>query len=313
MSSLTRSPFTRRRRIALVSIATLCLPLTACGGSSSASGTSAGGVACPDGGLTFGVEPFEAPSKLEPAYKTLADALTKKLGCDVKVQIVDNYSAEVLAMRNNRLDLGEFGPLGYVFASQKAGAEPLASFGTADGKLSTYTAGIWVKKDSPIKTVKDLEGHSLALGSNGSTSGDALPRLALKKAGLADSAVKSNYSGGHPQALLALTHGSVDAAEINSQTLATATKAGTFKEADHRKIWTSEPIPNDPITVRKTLDPKLKTAIKKALLELEPEQVQKVASFLDVDPAGPMIAVTNDDYKPLFDLAKTLGLTEKDV
>lgn len=171
-----------RRRAALLATA-LVLPLTACGGSSGdASSSAAGaGAACPAKGLTFGVEPFESPSKLEPAYRALAEALSKKLDCSVKVQIVDNYSAEVLAMRNDRLDLGQFGPLGFVFASEKAGAEPLASFGTKDGKLSSYTAGIWVKKDSPIRSVKDLEGRSLALGSNGSTSGDALPRLALMK------------------------------------------------------------------------------------------------------------------------------------
>lgn len=144
---------------------------------------------------------------------------------------------------------------------------------------------------------------------------DQGPPLAcgIEKAGLADGDVKSNYSGGHPQALLALKHGTVDAAEINSQTLATATKEGTFEQAEYRKIWTSEPISNDPITVRKTLDPKLKAAVKKALLELDPADVQKVASFLDVDPAGPMIAVTTKEYQPLFDLARTLGLTEKDV
>lgn len=285
--------------------------LTACGSSDSSSASS--GSVCPKGGLTFGVEPYEAPSKLEPAYKTLAEALGKKLNCNVKVQIVDGYSAEVLAMRNKRLDIGQFGPLGFVFASDKAKAEPLASFGTADGKLSTYTAGIWVKKDSPITSVKDLKGKSLALGSNGSTSGDALPRLALKKAGLGDKDVKTNYSGGHPQALLALTHGTTDAAELNSQTMATAIKEGTFKPSEYRQIWKSEPIPNDPITMRSDADPKLKKAVKDALVNLDPKDVAKVASFLDVEPAGKMVAVTKDDYTPLFDLAKTLGLSEKDV
>ncbi|MHC6175602.1 phosphate/phosphite/phosphonate ABC transporter substrate-binding protein [Glutamicibacter sp. X7] len=268
---------------------------------------------CPAEGLSFGVEPYENPTKLEPAYRTLAEALSQKLNCPVEVQIVEDYAAEVLAMRNGKLDLGQFGPMGYVFADGKAGAEPLVSFGTADGKLSTYTGGIWVPKDSPIRSVEDLRGKDLALGSVGSTSGDVLPRYALAKAGIAENELNVNYAGGHPEALLALTNGTVDAAEINSQTLETATSEGSFTVEDYRQIWTSEPIPNDPITVAPDMDPKLKDAISQALLNLEPETIQEVANFLDVKPAGNLQKVTKETYAPLFDLAKTMKLTEDDI
>ncbi|MGO4454358.1 phosphate/phosphite/phosphonate ABC transporter substrate-binding protein [Arthrobacter sp. RAF14] len=308
-----------RARIAATAALSLtaALALSACGGASQAGtgSASAGGASatCPNGEIKFGIEPYEAPDKLIPAYNVLADALSKKLNCSVKVQVVDDYAAEVLAMKNGKLDLGEFGPLGFVFASQQAGAEPLASFATADKKLSSYKAGIWVPQNSPLKSISDLKGKSLALGSNGSTSGDALPRFALKQAGIAESDVKLDYAGGHPEALLALKNGKVDAAEINTQTLATATKEGTFKASDFRQIWASDPIPNDPITIRKDADPALKKAVTEALLQLDPKDVAKVGSFLDVTPPGPMIAVTKDDYKPLFDLATALNLTEKNL
>jgi phosphonate transport system substrate-binding protein len=270
-------------------------------------------VTCPDGGVKFGIEPYEAPAKLTPAYNVLAKAMSTKLGCPVKLQIVADYSAEVLAMRNGKLDVAEFGPLGFVFASQKAGAEPIASFGVAGGKLSSYTAGIWVPKDSKITELSQLKGKSLALSEPGSTSGDAMPRYAIRQAGLKDSDVKIDYAGGHPEALLALKNGKVDAGEINTQELASAKAEGAFDETKFRKIWTSEDIPNDPVTVRSDMDPALKAAISDALLHLQPADVSKVGAFLDVDPPGPMVAVTKDTYKPLFDLAQTLGLTEKDV
>ncbi|MFJ3959266.1 phosphate/phosphite/phosphonate ABC transporter substrate-binding protein [Arthrobacter sp. NPDC090010] len=308
---------TRARLLATAAASlTAVLALSACGGSSQASGNSASASSasvCPNGEIKFGVEPYEAPDKLLPAYQVLADALSKKLNCPVKVQVVDDYAAEVLAMKNGKLDLGEFGPLGFVFASQQAGAEPIASFATADKKLSSYKAGLWVPKDSAITSINDLKGKSIALGSNGSTSGDALPRFALKQAGIAESDVKLDYAGGHPEALLALKNGKVDVAEINTQTLATATSEGTFKASDFRQIWASDPIPNDPITIRKDADPALKKAVTDALLQLDAADVAKVGSFLDVTPPGPMIAVTKDDYKPLFDLAAALNLTEKNL
>jgi len=47
----------------------------------------------------------------------------------------------------------------------------------------------------------------------------------------------------------------VDAAEVNSQQQASATKAKEFKAADYREIWKSTPIINDPVTVYGSLPP----------------------------------------------------------
>lgn len=299
--------------LAATTLAALSLGLTAC--STAPNEDSAAGaesVTCPDGKIRFGILPYEDPERLEPAYQALGAALSEKLDCPVEVIITEDYAAEVLAMENDSLEIAQFGPLGFVFANQRADATPLASFGDADGKPTTYTGGIWVPNDSKIQSVEDLEGKTLALGSPGSTSGDALPMSALADAGIADK-VTADYAGGHPEALLALVNGTVDAAQINSQTLATATDEGTFDPTKYRQIWKSEEVPNDPITVRGNLPQEFKDAVADALLTLKTEDVEQVSAFLGVDPAGPLIPVTVDTYKPLFDLAETMGLTEKDV
>ncbi|MEJ7891906.1 MAG: phosphate/phosphite/phosphonate ABC transporter substrate-binding protein [Solirubrobacteraceae bacterium] len=305
-------------RPAALALVALALSAAGCGDDKTtpAAGSANGGsAACPDGKVRFGIEPYEDPAKLTPAYEVLATALERELGCPVELTIVEDYSAEVLAMENGKLEMAQFGPLGFVFASERAGAEPVASFGDSKGELTTYKAGIWVANDSPIQSLADLEGRSLALSEPGSTSGDALPRFALAdEAGLdAESDLKLEYAGGHPEALLALTNGKVEAAEINTQQLATSTQEGQFDESQFRRVWESDPIPNDPITLAAGLDPAFKTKVKEALLGLPPADVAKVGAFLDVDPPGPLVPVTKDTYQPLFDLAETLGLTEKDV
>ncbi|WP_186628620.1 phosphate/phosphite/phosphonate ABC transporter substrate-binding protein [Rhodococcus sp. BP22] len=297
------------RHAALV-IATLTLTLTACGESSDSAASTP---TCPGGKIRFGVEPFEDPAKLTPAFQVVGEALSEKLNCPVEVTVVDSYSAEVLAMRNGQLELGVFGPLGYVFASQEADARALASFGTADGQLSTYTAGIWVPKDSDIRSIDDLRGRTLALSEPGSTSGDALPRMALRKSGMQDNDVKITYAGGHPEALLALANGKVDAAEINSQQLATSTGEGQFDTSKFRQVWTSDPIPNDPITVAGGTSPEFQKAVADALVDLPPDVVAEAGALLDVDPAGQLLPVDKNTYQPLFDLAEALGLTSKDA
>lgn len=216
-------------------------------------------------------------------------------------------------MRNNKLEIAQFGPLGFVFASQRAGAEAVASFADGKGRLTTYKAAIWVAKDSPIRKLTDLKGRSLALSEPGSTSGDALPRYALRKAGMKESDLKLKYAGGHPEALLALVNGKIDAAEINTQQQATATAEGNFDASKFRRIWVSRPIPNDPITVRGNLPAPFKRAVKQALLNLKPRDVAKVGAFLDVTPPGPLISVSKKTYQPLFDLAKVMGLSIEDA
>ena len=312
----------------------LGLGLAACSSSSSSStstgstpastsGTStaaaAAHVACPNGTLTFGVEPYDNASVLIPAYQTLAADLGKALGCKVNLQIAESYVAEILAMKNGKLDMGEFGPAGFVFASEQAGAVPLASFADSNGQLSTYTAGIWVKRGSPIKNVKELAGHTLALSSVGSTSGDWVPRYELIQAGVSGK-VKVEYAGGHPESLLALLHGKVDAAEINSQTQYSAVKAHTFNPAQYTEMWKSAPIPNDPICASGTLSAAAQTAIRNALLNLKATDFTSgktsIATELDFTPpaAGQvMIAVSKANYAQLFSLAKALGLSSKDL
>jgi len=312
---------------AVVGVLALGLALAACGSSStSASGNNAGSspstsshVACPSGTITFGVEPYDNASVLIPAYQALAADLGKALGCKVDLQIAESYVAEILAMKNGKLDMGEFGPAGFVFASQQAGAIPLASFADSNGQLSTYTAGIWVKKGSPIKTVKELAGHTLALSSVGSTSGDWVPRYELIQAGVSGK-VKTEYAGGHPESLEALLHGKVDAAEINSQTEASAIKAHTFNPAQYTEIWKSAPIPNDPICASGTMSAAAQAAIKSALVNLKASDFTagktSIATELDFTPPSNgqvMIPVTKAMYAQLFSLAKALGLTSKNL
>lgn len=254
---------------------------------------------CPNGSVNFGVEPYDAGSKFTGAYQALTSVLSKDLNCPVNLIITDNYTNEIEAMKAGKIDVGEFGPLGYIFAHTIAKADPIAVFADKNHKPVTYTAGLWVPASSPIKTVADLKGKTVAFADPGSTSGNLMPRYAIIHAGLnPDKDVKIEFAGGHPQSLLALTNGKVDAAEVNSQQQATAEAAHQFDPSKYREIWKSAPIQNDPITVRGSLSPAFKAAVKTALLKLTPAQLKLVDTELGVD-SGPMIAANDAWYNPI--------------
>ncbi len=257
---------------------------------------------CLNGSVRFGVEPYDSGPKFVGAYKTLTRLLSKKLGCSVKLFIATNYTAEVEAMRAKKLEIGEFGPLGYIFAHKLANAIPVAVFGTKDRKPVTYTAALWVPVDSAIHTVADLKGHTIAFSDPGSTSGNLFPRYALLKVGLnPDSDVTIQFAGSHTASLLALVNGKVDVGEVNSQQQATASAAGQFDTSKFRTIWRSAPIPNDPITVRGDLPAAFRQAVTNALFSLTPAQLKQLDTELGVD-SGPMIPGRDSLYKQIRDL-----------
>ena len=272
------------------------LLLAGCGSSSSSSGsgatstTAAGSgtsqkaadktsVACPHNPVRFAVEPYDAGPALEKAYKSIASGLQAKLGCPVQLIISNSYVAEIEAMRGDQLEIGEFGPLGYVFARKIAGAQGVATFGTSAGKASTYTAGIWTAKNSGITSLKQLKGKTVALADTTSTSGALYPVYALDQAGFHCHQVAScddvtlKYAGGHAESMLALLHGTVDASEVNSQQEATSETAHQFDPSKFRQLWKSGPIYNDPIAVRGDLPAAFKAKVRAALLSLTPTQV----------------------------------------
>src|SRR5262245_35107522 len=149
--------WTRTTKTAVFATVAAAATAAALFASTSPAATHASGATnvCPNGKVRFGLEPYDAGPKLAAAYKGLISLLQKKLGCPVKLYIATNYTAEIEAMRAKKLDVGEFGPLGYIFAHQLAKAQPVAIFGTKDRKPVTYTAALWVPADSAIKTVAE--------------------------------------------------------------------------------------------------------------------------------------------------------------
>jgi phosphonate transport system substrate-binding protein len=305
------------------------LTLAGCGSSSSSSSSAttsnaaataapATKVSCPHSPVRFAIEPYDTGPALEAAYKSLASDLQTGLGCPVQLIISNSYVAEIEAMRAGQLEIGEFGPLGYVLAHKLADAQPVAAFGDTSGTPDTYTAGIWVPKSSPIKALTQLKGKTVALSSTASTSGGLYPISALIKAGFkctpsACQGVNIKFAGSHTASLLALTHGTVEASEVNSQQQSSATAAGQFKASDYRQIWKSSPIINDPVTVRGDLPAAFRAKVASVLLKLSATQVSAVDKELGTASNGPMVSASDALYDPVRAVANTVHLTTSDL
>jgi phosphonate transport system substrate-binding protein len=265
---------------------------------------------CPNGGnIRFGVEPYDTSARLVPIYGHIGDLIGQKLGCKVQVFVTTNYNAEIEAMRNDKLEIGEFGPLGYVLAHQVAKAEAVAAFGNKEGKPDSYWASIVTYPGSGIKTVAEVRGHSFAFSDPASTSGHLFPAYGLRKAGIdPDKDVRGIYAGSHTSSFEALYNHKVDAGELNSEQEQSATQRGEYKPGMFVFLWKSDPIPTDPITVRGDLPPAFKERVTEVLQNLDlsslPEADRKIMGL------GGMRFVPQTDgaYDGIRDLVKTLNI-----
>jgi phosphonate transport system substrate-binding protein len=266
---------------------------------------------CPnDGTVRFGVEPYDSAARLTPIYEKLGKLIGDKLGCKVQVFVATSYNAEIEAMRNDKLDIGEFGPLGYVLAHQVAKAEAVAAFGTADGKPDTYWASIVTYPESGIKTVAEIKGHSFAFSDPASTSGHLFPAYGLRKGGIdPDKDIKPIYAGSHTSSFEALYNHKVDAGELNSEQLESAKQRGHYKDGDLVFLWKSDPIPTDPFSVRGDLPDAFKKKVADVLQNLDLSSLDEADRKIMVG-AGitRLVPQTDSAYDGIRDLVKTLNI-----
>ena len=265
---------------------------------------------CPNGGtIRFGIEPYDTAPTLTPIYQQIGKLVAAKLGCDVEIFVTTNYNAEIEAMRNGKLEIGEFGPLGYVLAHEVAKAEAVATLADKDGHPSTYWASIVTYPATGFKTLQDIKGHSFAYSDPASTSGHLFPAYALRKAGLdPNTDVKAVYAGSHTASFEALRNHKVDAAELNSQQIAAATIRGVYKDGDVVFLWKSEPIPIDPIAIRGDLPEDFKKKLTAALQNLDLSSLTADQLKIIGAPGAKLVPQDDKAYDNIRDLVSTLNI-----
>jgi phosphonate transport system substrate-binding protein len=265
---------------------------------------------CPNGGtIRFGVEPYDSTAKLVPIYGHIADLIGQKMDCKVEVFIATSYNAEIEAMRADKLEFGEFGPLGYVLAHEVAKAEAVATFADKDGKPDSYTAGIVTWPGSGITKLADVRGKSFAFADPASTSGHLFPAYWLAKNGIdPDKDIKAYYAGGHAGSFEALRNHKALAGELNSEQITSASLSGSYKPGMFVELWRSGPIPIDPIVVRGDLPAGFKARLTKVLQNLDlstlPANDRKIIGVHGIR----MVPQTDAAFNPIRDLVHVLHI-----
>jgi phosphonate transport system substrate-binding protein len=152
-----------------------------------------------------------------------------------------------------------------------------------------------VREDSPIRALKQLQGHTVAFPSRDATIGYHLPMDHLRRSGID---VRGVFAGNQEGALAQLQFGKVAAAAVNQKILDSyAAREGL----GYRVLWASPPYPDIPIVAHRSLSPKLVAAIREAFIGMDEDPegrkaLQACADALGLRQPWSFIRVEDKDY-----------------
>ena len=207
----------------------------------------------------------------ESDYTSLISITEKLTGFKIDTIKVTDYNAAVEAMRAGRAHIAWYGGKTYVKAAEIAQAEAFAAGVRPGEKDAGYYTYFVVKKDSNIKTFKDVKGKILSLNSIGSTSGDLIPQVELSKIDLSiknkDHFKNVIYAGSHDACLLAVLNNQSDVCGMSSRNFEARLEDGTIKLSDVRIIHKSDRVPPPPLAFSKLIPKEDRIKIKEAVLD----------------------------------------------
>jgi phosphonate transport system substrate-binding protein len=180
------------------------------------------------------------------------------------IKVGQSYGAVVEAISNEQVDIAFFGAVSYLQAKERNAAELLAV--SVDKGSSVYYSGIFVAKDSPIKTIADLKGKSVAVGDSSSTSSFTFPLAMIMDGGVdpVKDVSKILMAGSHVNSLKAVAEGKADAGCASFDSLEKAINQGQIPADALRPLAKSEPIPNPPLAMHPKLPAPIKAKMREA-------------------------------------------------
>jgi phosphonate transport system substrate-binding protein len=269
--------------------------------------TAAGAVAAD--GLHLVLTPSQKPTDLLTTGEEFAKVLTRLTGIPVRVTVASDYAAVIEALRNRSADLAFVHPVGYVLASREAKATIIAK-NLWHGK-SSFTARIYVRRDSGLKTLEELRGKTMAFIDPASSSGYTYPMVLLIEKGLVKNRDPKTFfrdvvfAGSHDAGMRALLNGHVDA--LASFDMAREQYLADPAERE-RIVYVAETpsIPEAGIAARVGLDPATFAKVREALLQIRaPAYAALLKRLYEIDGFAP---AEDREYDPVRAAVEMLGI-----
>ena len=215
--------------------------------------------------LIFTYVPVEDPAVYEGAWSDFLKHLEKVTGKKAKFFGLQNYAAQIEAMRSGRLHIAAYSTGSVPYAVNLAGAVPFAVMRVPQG-LSGYH--VWLiahAKNDKINSVADLKGKRVAHVSQTSNSGHQAPVYFFSKMGVIPGKdYQLVFSSKHDTSALGVINGDYDAAVVADTVIERMANRGVLKPSDYKVVWKSPTFPTAGFVYAHNIEPQLVEKIKEA-------------------------------------------------
>ncbi len=216
--------------------------------------------------IVFGILPAENQASMGPLWQPLLDDMSKQVGVKITPRFVSNYAGLIEAMRFKQVQMGWFSALPALDAVTRSDGEVLGRVIDAGGD-ATYKSVLIVKKGSGITLDKVMacgKKYSFGIGDPQSTSGTLAPMAYLFTPKGVDptTCFKTVKSSSHQANSAAVANSVLDVATNNTVGLLFAKRETPKIGNALETIWTSPPLPESSIIVRKDVDPAVKEKMR---------------------------------------------------
>lgn len=149
--------------------------------------------------LSFGIVPQQSASRLAELWMPVCGYLSEHLGRPVRFQTAPDIPTFEQRLAEGRYDLAYMNPYHYGVFSRRPGYRAFAK--ARDEQLRGILV---VREDSPIESLDDLEGSTLAFPSPGAFAASILTRGHVRRAGIG---FTPKYVGSHDSVYRAVAKG----------------------------------------------------------------------------------------------------------
>ena len=257
--------------------------------------------------------PDQDVSLLEARFNKLAEHLSEETGLEVRYVPQVDYAAVVTAFKQGDIHMAWYGGLTGVQARL---AVPEAEAIAQRPRDAEFHSVFVAAPDSGITGLADLQGRTLAFGSESSTSGHLMPRSFLRDAGIdVESDLDSiSFSGSHDRTWKLVEAGSFDAGALNEAVWEARVASGDVDLSKVDVFYRTPPYVDYHWVVNRSVDDIYGEGtvdkLKDALLGIDTSKGGKAKEIAEAFQTDRFIETSNENYQAIEDVARSLGIIE---
>lgn len=235
---------------------------------------------------SFGVVPQFEQRKLYATWKPIVDALARRSGLDLRLVTPLTLAEYERNLNDGTYDFVYVNPYHVVHLADRQRYLPLVH------DKVPLRGIVVVRKDSPIKSPKDLDGQTLAIPSYNAIGASLLVRSDLE-----------HLFGARVKPMVVNTHSSVYFNVANGLAVAGGGVEKTLQQQEPtvqqllRVLYVTRELPSHPVAAHYRVPPEARERLKRAFLELAASEEGK--AMLAKVPMTEVVPTSLEDFLPM--------------